>query len=737
MPGNRAIYQDAIKKGHNAAWDGQWAKAVAEYRRALAEFPSDVSVRSSLAHALEESGQYESALREYQHISEEQPHDPLPMTHVAEMQIKMRRPAEAASTYLMVAEMYVNLRKLKDKAIEAWKKAAELEPTRTDVHLRLAEMYEQNAQRPLAANEYLALARIYQKRGDKPKALSFAERAASVDPRSNTARALIDDLSRGEAPAAEPPSPVVQAEKQALSRLAETLLEERPAPAQEPEPGLAPPGTPPQLSQPEIDALIARAVDAQMHHRVPEAIESYRKLLTAGVMRTEVRFNLGLLYLETMRYDDAVKFLTETMNDKNYGLASHFALGQCYRAQGKMDLAVEHFLQVTKIVDLGSVQREQADELISVYEELADSYAAKGDGVQSEAFSNALEKFLTEKGWEDKVLQVRHHLEVLRSEGGQVSLAEVINVPESDKVLEALALAQEYLRREKLSAASDECYRAIELAPNYLPGHVRLAEILVKEGRSDEARSKYQTLAELSLARGDVERAEGFYRTLLKVSGDAVGDRSRLIDLLVKQNRIDDALEQYLILGDGHARGGDFAKAAEKLAEGVRLAGHANATGPMAITLRHRLAEARARQGDFKGALATYQEIRQQSPDDERARFYAVDLEFRLGQTRNALSDLEELLERYQSRGEPQKVTAVLEALAQSYPNEGGLANRLAQNYLAVGSTDKAIATLDALGELYLSSGQKQAAAATIRQILSLNPPRSDDYEKLLEQIGE
>ncbi len=205
--------------------------------------------------------------------------------------------------------------------------------------------------------------------------------------------------------------------------------------------------------------------------------------------------------------------------------------------------------------------------------------------------------------------------------------------------------------------------RAIELAPNYLPGHVRLAEILAKEGRSDEARAKYQTLAELSLARGDVARAEGFYRALLKISGDDIGDRSRLIDLLIKQNRIDDALEQYEILGDGQMRGGNFAKAAEKFAEGVRLAGRTSAVSPMAITLRHRLAEAHARQGDFKGALAAYQEIHQQSPNDERAQFHAIDLEFRLDQVGNALKDLEDLLTRYQTRSEPQKATAVLEEL--------------------------------------------------------------------------
>jgi hypothetical protein len=41
MAGNRVVYQDAIRKAHNAAWDGKWSKAIDEYHRALREFPSD------------------------------------------------------------------------------------------------------------------------------------------------------------------------------------------------------------------------------------------------------------------------------------------------------------------------------------------------------------------------------------------------------------------------------------------------------------------------------------------------------------------------------------------------------------------------------------------------------------------------------------------------------------------------------------------------------------------------
>ena len=100
------------------------------------------------------------------------------------------------------------------------------------------------------------------------------------------------------------------------------------------------------------------------------------------------------------------------------------------------------------------------------------------------------------------------------------------------------------------------------------------------------------------------------------------------------------------------------------------------------------------------------------------------------------MRDLDALLTRYQSRGESPKVVGVLEALVQAYPNEAGLTQRLAQGYEMTGARDKAVATLDALGEHQLGAGNRDAAIETIRHIIALNPPRIEEYQKLLQELG-
>lgn len=731
MAGNRVLYQQSIRKAHSSAWDKKWLKAIDEYHRALQEFPDDFEARLSLAHALEEAGQLESALRECEKSVKVRPQEEAALARLANLQSKLGKNDDAVASYLKLAEIHLANRS-RGKAVEAWHKAASMAPDRVDVHEHLADVYQKGSHNALAAREHLALAKIYQKAGDHAKAALAAQTALELDPHNSAIADWIESYRAMNASADAAPSSVNQAQQAAIARLADTLLDDQ---SSLPKPSASAPAPELSLTKPEIDALIARAIDAQTHRRVADAIAAYKKLLSGGVTRAEVKFNLGLLYSETMRYDDAIRLLRETALDPTYALASHYELGKCYRVMGNVDQALEHFLAVTKIVDLGSVQREQADELISVYQELANSYAVKGDRKKADEFNRALQEFLSSKGWVDKVDEVKTHMEAVQ-EGDQESLGEA-DSPETSKVMKSLSLAQEYMRRGKTRAAAEECLRAIELAPAYLPAHVRLAEVLVKESRVDEAREKYQMIAELCLSRGDAQRAEGFYRQLVKIAPDDVIARSKLIDISLTQGRIEEVLQQYLELGDDYFQKSDYAKAAEKFSEGMRVGAKNQAYGRMTLKLQHRYAESLIKLNDFRRAFTVYQDINQQYPDDERARLMTVDLKLRLGQVSSALQDLDALSTLYQGRGQNRQVVSLLEGLVQSYPDESELLDRLASSYLMAGDTDRAIEALDSLGELQLSKGQRRAAAATIGKIIEMNPPQVGDYKLLLQQIGD
>ncbi len=319
MPANKTAFQDALKKASNAAWDRRWDTAIREYRRALTEFPDDSSAHSGLALALQESNKFDEALAEYKFLAKLQQEDAVPQARVAILLEKMNRKNDAVNAYLQLAEMYVRQKQM-NKAVEAWRKAAALDPDRAEPHEKLAASFTDAGHNGPAAREWLALAKLAQKTGDSPRALECVERALSLEPENTQARFLQGELT-GVGPVLDPlagTSPVELARRAALARLAASLLDDK-TPWRRPDSG--------GYNLPDVDSLLARAIEAQQKGQTAQAIDLYEQLLIAGMTRPEVQFNLAILYQQTLQHDKAISLLNKTAIVAQYAVPSHFALG--------------------------------------------------------------------------------------------------------------------------------------------------------------------------------------------------------------------------------------------------------------------------------------------------------------------------------------------------------------------------------------------------------------------------
>lgn len=716
-----------MKKGTTAAWDRQWPAAVREYRRALAEFPQDPAAHASLALALKESGQLDDALAEYRLVRSLMPQDPAPLAQLAGLEERMGHREEATSDYLALAGIYYSQRQM-EKAIDGWRQAVALSPDRSDIREKMFTAYKEAGNDRAAAQELVGLAQSHRKAGDLARAHILLQQALSFDPTNSQAKSVLADLvgrpSSRESDARE--NPVEKARRTSLSRLAQTVFEDGPKWKR---------SAPLHTHAPEVDmeGVLAGAIDAQTHGRLDEAIEKYEQILKAGRGSPEVQFNLALLYKDVVRYNDAIQLLGETLRETQLTAASYFAIAECCRAQGKYDLASENFIHAMQSVDLASLDQAQADQAMHIYESLKESYRARGVDADSDKSLQTLASFMSGKGWENRVRQVRRHLESVGSSGTDVTY-EVLELPDSDKVIESLGLTQEYMRQGHLVSATEEAMRAIELAPEYLPGHEKLAEILVQSGRIPDAHQKFAKMAEVAQVRGNPAKAILYLRKALALTHADYALREKLIRLLVSDGRLPEALDEYLNFGRVLEGAGDDSLAVEKYAEGLRLGQRAGAVTPAVQQLRQNIADAHVRAHDWENALNIYSEIRAVAPDDERAQYFVVELLMRLGQPREAMKQLDELLGR--NRNAPKKTRAILAALARNFPDEVGLRVRTARAEYASGKKDQAIEELDGLGERLLNAGDRDAAIEVIREIVALNPPRAEDYRKLLGELG-
>lgn len=746
MAKNRALYEDALGRGHSYSWDQNWSEAIEAFKSAIQVVDDEPAPYAGLGMAHFEMNNLVKALENYKMAAHYSKGDIIYLKQVAEVQEKLNQTKDASQTYLSMGEILLRQKKV-EEAVVNWMRAVRLDPELIPAHQRLGAIYQRQGQTQNAIREFLLVAHIFQKRGEIQQAIETCQGALKLDPRNAEILTALELLQQGEEITVDvsdekpPPistaegeegeaelvadisSPVQDAQRMALEQLAEELFEEEEeSPARQ------------GMRKLERDALISQALDYQTRGMINEAISIYERVIKGGVSSSAAHFNLGLLYQDKLRFEDAIREFQIAVQDSEYRLGSHFALGESYRARGRIDKAVEHFINVLKIVDLKTVKHEQADRLIELYEHLADGLRTKGEPEQATNFANALVEFLSHKGWEDKVREARSRLDALSSGGRTMILGDILTAG-SAQVLESLYLSQEYAKRQKYNSAIEETYRAIQLSPDYLPAHLQLAELLALQDLSSIAVTKFVTIGDTYRSRGDTNGTISAYERALEFAPLDLSIRARLIDILKRHGLIDRSLEHYLAMGEAYYQLAQVDKARETYQEALKLAPRGSADKKWRLKLMRLIADIDMQRFEWRRALGAYRELRAAEPNDERLAITLIDLYYRVGQGESALRELDRYLIQLVKSGRGAKVPGILEDMVDRRPGDAGLVNRLVRLYMQQKSSQKAVQILDKLGEEQLNAGETQEAIKTIETILKLKPPNAISYRQLLERL--
>jgi len=745
MAGNRLRFEEATQKANDFVWAEKWDDAVSSYRRALAEFPDNDSALVGFAWALYNNKNLDEALEVYEHLSELTPADPGPYERRAEILESKGHPQRAAKIYREAAKRYAQ-QDLTTKRTSALEAAARLYPNDAAVWSELLEIYRAQDQTHQAVLATLWLAYLYQHdRRDQAIALCRdmqrymphgprigqmvillqSNRAIPQPPPIGSEEEAVYDVDLTEVEIEdETGTPVEIARQRALAKLAESIFAEDRSALQ-------------SSSPIQVELLIGRAVDAQTRGEVDSAIKDYSRLLAAGVSMPSIHFNLGLLYMERMRFDLAIEQFEASLTDAEYVLGSHYSLGECYQAKGDFQEALKHFLEAVKVVDVATIEREHVDDLIRVYEGLTQSLVNTGEPQQAQQVSQKLVDFLGKRGWEDDASKARKRLDELARMGTVMSLAELISVPGSEEILRSIAMAQEYRRRNRFYSALEEIIHTMSTTPYYLPLHHLLGVVLRDNDNIDEAVAKFETIAKTYEIRGQILQALDTYELILEISPLDVAVHRRVVELLIQHGRIDDALQQYLLTADAYYQLAQPDRAREIYNEAFRLAPRGNPEKGWQIRILYRMADLDVQRLDWSEAIKDNEEILRISPDDERARLALFRLYPRTGQSRLGIEALDELIKRYLTNNKTAKALTILEDLTESQPDSIPLRARIAQLYLNLGKRDQALQHLDILGDLQLEAGHREGAIRTIEAILALNPPNEAAYADLYREMAQ
>ena len=364
MAGDRARYQEALRRGLAYNNRQQWRKAFQAFRVALAEFPTSPAAFAGLGEACFGLKRLDRALESYKLAARHSRGDIEYLQRVADLQERLGQLGEAARTYMAAGEIQLRQRNL-EQATANWERAVRLEPGLLGAHRRLATVFQRQGNVKAAVREYLAIARTLQMRGEPQKALQMCRAALRLDPDNEDVLMAMELVRRGEAAwrdeeeaaVAEPQEAVEDEMAQTVRQITEVFEEERKSWQSEQEPvkaddpvtaavrraqnelaeeifrdeedegalyGVGADG----LSKLERDALIGQGIDFQTRGQVARAIESYKEAVDGGLNLAAAHFTLGVLYLEQGEDKKARQAFARAARDSSYRAAIRAVLNR-------------------------------------------------------------------------------------------------------------------------------------------------------------------------------------------------------------------------------------------------------------------------------------------------------------------------------------------------------------------------------------------------------------------------
>ena len=768
MTGRDIIFKKAMSEGHSAAWDQDWEKAARAYQKALAEFPDNGKALISLGLALFQLNQVDESLKAYLHAAQVSPNDPIPLEKVAQLSERVGEMKQACQAAMRAAELYIQINDV-DKAIENWLRVTQLDPENIIAHSRLALVHEKLGHTQPAVTEYLAIASLLQRAGQADKATELVGRALRLMPKSNEARqaqallksgqllpkpvrskggtgplrmALVRELEQKAQPKLSTLDPIAEARQKALSHLAEFLFEftDQNAP-QSPRRGLQAivRGTSGQSSLSKDDHSrivlhLSQAIDAQTKGAEAQAIEELEKALEGGFDHPAIHFDLGLLRSTGNRLESALRHLQQSVKHEDYAMGTRLLMGQIHQKMGHLSEAVIDYMEALKLADAAVVNAGQSDEIRQMYEPLIESLASQKDEKALQNLYNNIGELLLKPDWRTTIAEARQQLS--KDEGETIRpVVDILAQTQSSQVIESIRNVHELARAGYLRSAMDEAFHAIRQAPTYLPLHILIGDLLVKEGREQEAISKYTVVAQAYNVRGESAQATKTLRRIIQLAPMDLAIRKRLIEQLATRGQTNDAINEYVELADIYYRLAELDLARKTFTTALILAQQSQSNREWSIRILRRMADIDMQRLDWKQALRVYEQLRALNPDDIALRKNLIDINIRLNQPNQAAAELDGFLAHLDSSKRRGEAIPLLEALVEENQNNPLLMRYMADEYRRAGRIQEAVAQLDALGAILLDAKNTSGAIQTLEAIIAMNPPNIGQYQAALHNL--
>jgi tetratricopeptide (TPR) repeat protein len=697
------------------------------------------------------------------------PEDPAPQDKMAHIYESLGRKNEAVRAAMQAAELFLKARDV-EKSIDCWQRITAMHPDSLTAHTRLALIFERLGRKADAVCEYLAAAGLLQRAGDPSKSSQVILYALNLVPGSAEATQALRQLKVGQPisvptrprtgplstasptksqlPETVPASgsqqldPIAEALQRALVELAGSLFDQ---PDEEELAVLESKASMESLQrgkshQPEVPSRanilmhIGQAIELQTHGQESQAAEELERAQAAGFSSPALFFTLG--YLQAERNEEkAIQALTAAERSSEYAMAAFLVTGRVHYQLKQYRLATAACLQALRLADAETVPAAQQTDLRQLYDPLIEGQSQANDDAALKSLCDKVFSQLIRPDWRELIAKARGQLPASAPGQVPVPLSELLLEIRSVNVIDALVYIRTLSDQGLLRTAREEAFRAVGMAPTYLPLHVQIGDLLLREGQQSEAIKKYLLVARLYTLRGEAGQAILLLQRILKIAPMDLAIRTQLVELLVSQHRIDEAIQQQMDLAKANYQLADLDGARQIYQSAMRLAPESTRSRNWAFQILNQLADIDMQRLDWRVALHSLEQMRSLQPVDSATRGRIIDLNLRLGRDQAALAEADQYVALLETKNQPAAAAGFLIALTDEHPENLEFRRRLVNLYHRGHRITEAIEQLDWLADHFAQNGDNAKAAVMVQEIIALDPPNKAGYQKVLATL--
>ncbi|MCX8061523.1 MAG: tetratricopeptide repeat protein [Anaerolineales bacterium] len=699
-------FQKILDQAHSSAWEGEWEKAAALYQRATQLDPKQPNAWMGLGYSQLELGNLQEAFRAYQQAAQLQPQDAIPLEKLAQIAARLGYNDQATRYAFFAAEIFLKNREV-SKALENLIFVTRCKPDEPKARLYLAKLYEKSGQVTQAIQEYLILIAIYQRNHQTAQALQLLSNLQQKYPTRQEIKNAIQSVQQGQflplpqtegkqsgerisrkrspgdrktAPEIEI-DPISEAHQHALRDLAGLIFElEDQGSTEERRPSWISAGKGLFVKQSDptkISKHLGAFLTAIKEEQKEQAAGELEKAIQAGLSHPSADFEQG--YLRYREDESVIKALQRAAKSPTYTLAANLLMGAAYYHFNRKREAARAFLSALRLADVRTLKAQEAAKIDRLYEQVNEAILSQSDEAIFDKVITGTQDLLLRKDWRSRIEVTRQQLNPQSDTQSDDlhPLGEIFTQSGGYQLIGAMATIQALAKAGHLRSAMEEAYYALDLLPTYLPLHLTMGELLIQMGLMEEAFMKFFSIARSYEIRGEIDQAIRYYRQATDISPLNTTARQKLIQVLIENGHLEDAIQEYIHLGEVYYNLADLRHARESYLQAYQLAQDANLEKHWSVMALHLIGDLDRQNLEWRQALTVYEQLRQIDADDEEARLELVDLNLRLQREPQAVLELDAYLDHLKQKGQTQRAQQFLNRLLADYPDWSILKRRL------------------------------------------------------------